>query len=158
MDKVLRKKGNQKKDLMAIVFIGLGSNLGDRELNLQKALDMITKCIGEILTESSIYKSEAVGFDGNPFYNQVIKVETILTPENLLHKTQEIERKMGRVQKTVVKNGNPIYSNRIIDIDILLYDDLQINTATLTIPHPKMFEREFVIKPLSEIEITMRLF
>jgi len=69
----------------------------------------------------------------------------------LLQKTQEIEEKLGRTQKTIIKNETPVYSNRIIDIDILLYDDLQINTETLAIPHPKMLERDFVMNPLKEI-------
>jgi 2-amino-4-hydroxy-6-hydroxymethyldihydropteridine diphosphokinase len=136
---------------MAIVFISLGSNLGIREQHLIHAKNAIQKDIGTIISESSIYENDAVGFDGNPFCNQVIKIETILSPKDLLQKTQEIEIKMGRTQKTTIKNDMPVYSNRIIDIDILLYDDLQINTETLTIPHPKMNEREFVMKPLEEV-------
>jgi len=129
----------------------LGSNLGNKAQNLKKSIFAIKQDIGRIIAESSIYENEAVGFKGNSFFNQVIKVETVLSPENLLQKTQVIEKKIGRKQKTVKKNGNPFYKNRIIDIDILLYDDLQINTETLTIPHPKMHEREFVMKPLFEI-------
>jgi len=136
---------------MAVVFIGLGSNIGDREHNLMKAKNFIHHEIGVIDLESTIYESEAAGFDGNPFCNQVIKVETILTPESLLKKTQEIERKMGREKKTIIKNGIPVYSNRIIDIDILLYDNLEVDTDRLTIPHPRMKERDFVMKPLLEI-------
>jgi 2-amino-4-hydroxy-6-hydroxymethyldihydropteridine diphosphokinase len=136
---------------MAIIFLGLGSNLGNREQYLHEAKNTIAQEVGVILAESSIYENEAVGFAGNAFCNQVIKVETTLSPENLLQKTQEIEQKMGRVQKTIIKNGTHIYSNRIIDIDILLYDDLTLNTETLTIPHPRMLEREFVMQPLKEV-------
>ena len=133
---------------MATVFLSLGSNLGNREQHLKDAKNAIRQDIGEILAESSIYENDAVGFAGYPFLNQVIKIETILSPEILLQKTQEIEKKLGRTKKTVIENQNPIYNNRIIDIDILLYDDLQIDAETLTIPHPRMFEREFVIKLL----------
>ena len=138
---------------MPIVFISLGSNLGDKALNLINAIFAIQQDIGEIAAQSSVYESESVGFYGNPFLNQVIKIETSLSPDSLLQKTQEIEKKLGRTKKTVTKNGNPVYKNRVIDIDILLYDDLQINTETLTVPHPRMFEREFVMKPLFEIVI-----
>lgn len=137
--------------IMPIVYLSLGTNLGNRELNLIEAKDAIKENIGKIISESSIHETEAVGFKGNPFYNQVIKIETTLLPENLLQKTLEIETKMGRPGKTVIKNGTPVYSNRIIDIDILLYDDLQIDTEILTIPHPRMYEREFVMKPLGEL-------
>jgi len=136
---------------MSTTYIALGSNLGNKVQHLSDAKKAIQQNIGEILAESSIYENEAVGFVGNSFSNQVIKVETALTPEALLQKTQEIEKQMGRTHKTVIKNNIPQYTNRIIDIDILLYDDLQIDTETLTIPHPKMHEREFVIKPLKEL-------
>jgi 2-amino-4-hydroxy-6-hydroxymethyldihydropteridine diphosphokinase len=136
---------------MSTVYISLGSNLEDRAKHLQGAREGIGRHIGAILAVSSIYESQAVGFEGNDFLNQVIKVETTLPPESLLQKTQEIERKLGRKTKTAFKKGAPIYTNRIIDIDILLYDDLQIDTETLTIPHPRMLEREFVMKPLQEL-------
>jgi len=143
MAKVLKK--------MPIVFLSLGSNLGNRAQHLQDAKDAILQNIGKIISESSIYESEAAGFNGNDFFNQVIKIETTLLPIDLLQKTQEIEKKMGRTQRTIIVAGKPVYTNRIIDIDILLYDDLQINTETLTIPHPRMLAREFVIKPLEEL-------
>ena len=125
--------------------------MGNRAQYLCEARNAIQEVVGVIIAESSIYENDAVGFEGNSFLNQVIKVETELAPESLLQKTQEIEKKMGRVQKTVIKNEMPIYSNRIIDIDILLYDDLQIDTEILTIPHPRMFERNFVMKLLKEM-------
>jgi len=136
---------------MSITYLALGSNLGNRAQHLNKAKKIVCQDVGKIISESSIHETEAVGFEGNPFYNQVIKVETALSPESLLQKTQEIEEKLGRTQKTIIKNETPVYSNRIIDIDILLYDDLQINTETLAIPHPKMLERDFVMNPLKEI-------
>ena len=136
---------------MSITYLSLGTNLGNKAQHLIEAKNVIQQNIGKILAESSIYETEAVGFVGNPFYNQVIKVETAFSPESLLLETQEIEEKMGRTQKTVIQNELPIYTNRIIDIDILRYDDLQIDTEKLKIPHPKMQEREFVMKPLSEV-------
>jgi 2-amino-4-hydroxy-6-hydroxymethyldihydropteridine diphosphokinase len=142
------------KMAMALVYLSLGSNLGDKEQHLRVAKKAIEQDVGKIMEESSIYENEAVGFVGNSFCNQVIKVETARSPETLLQKTQEIEKQLGRTQKTVIKNKIPQYTNRIIDIDILLYDDLQLNTETLTIPHPKMYEREFVMKPLEELRIT----
>jgi len=137
---------------MSSVYISLGSNLGNREQYLRLAKEAIGKKIGNIVVESSIYKSKAIDFEGNDFYNQVVKIETLLTPDFLLQKTQEIEKNLGRKKKTVIKKGKPVYSNRIIDIDILLYDDLQIDTEILKIPHPKMYEREFVRLPLAEIQ------
>ena len=137
---------------MPIVYLSLGTNLGNRAQHLIEAKSAIRQSIGKILAESSIHETEAVGFVGNPFYNQVIKVETVLSPEVLLLKTQEIEKKMGRTQKTVTQNEMPIYTNRTIDVDILLYDDFQIDTEKLTIPHPRMREREFVMKPLAEVQ------
>jgi 2-amino-4-hydroxy-6-hydroxymethyldihydropteridine diphosphokinase len=139
---------------MSTVYISLGSNLCSREQHLHDAKVAIRNSVGSILAESSIYDNEAVGFDGEPFLNQVVKVETLLSSENLLQKTQEIEKKLGRNQKTVMNNGKPVYSDRIIDIDILLYDNLQIDTETLTIPHPRMFKREFVMKLLEEVRNT----
>jgi len=136
---------------MAITYISLGSNLDAKVINLKNAIFAIQQEIGEVISQSSISESEAEGFEGNSFLNQVIKIETKLLPEQLLQKTKEIERKLGRIQKTEIKNGKPVYENRIVDIDILLYDDLQIDTETLTIPHPRMFEREFVMNPLREI-------
>jgi 2-amino-4-hydroxy-6-hydroxymethyldihydropteridine diphosphokinase len=136
-----------------LVYISLGSNLGDRAQHLNNAKNAIHQNIGKIISESSIYETEAVGFKGNAFYNQVIKIETALLPESLLQKTQEIEKKLGRKQKTIIKNGTPVYLNRIIDIDILLYGDLQINTNELTVPHPRMLERDFVMKPLNEVRL-----
>jgi len=136
---------------MHTVDIALGTNLGNKQQNLRRARNAINQTIGKIIAESSVYENEAVGFEGNAFLNQVIKVETALSPESLLQKTQEIEKNLGRTKKTIIENGAPVYENRIMDIDILLYDDLQIDTKSLTIPHPRMLGRDFVMKPLREI-------
>ena len=130
------------------VYLGLGTNLGDKETNLRMAVEEIGKRVGEITSLSAFHASEPWGFESeNSFLNAVCCVSTELTPIEVLHITQEIERELGRIKKSV----NGIYSDRMIDIDILLYDDLHIQTPELTIPHPLMRERDFVIIPLREI-------
>jgi len=130
-----------------LVYLSLGSNLGDRKQHLETALKKIEKKIGKIANISSIYETEPWGFQSpNRFMNMAIAVETALDPEALLAVTQEIERQAGRKEKTT-----HAYKDRTLDIDILLYDDLEYNSDTLTIPHPRMYEREFVMKPMREI-------
>ena len=130
------------------VYLGLGTNLGDKEANLKAALEEIRKRVGEITSQSAFYTSEPWGFKSdNSFLNAVCCVCTNFSPEETLYTTQAIERTLGRLKKSV----NGAYSDRIIDIDILLFDDLQINTPELTIPHPLMWERDFVKIPLKEI-------
>ena len=133
---------------MTKVYLGIGTNLGDKERNILKAYDLIEKKVGRIVRRSSIYRTEPWGFQSeNEFLNTVICVETELTPQQLLAQTQQIERQMGRKQKS--RGGE--YHDRVIDIDILLYGDETINEPNLVIPHPLMKEREFVMKPLGEI-------
>lgn len=133
---------------MHTVYLGLGTNLGDKENNLKTAVKEIDKRVGKVVSLSAFYVTEPWGFSSeNSFLNAACSVETSLSPFEVLSVTQEIERELGRLKKSV--GGN--YSDRPIDIDILLYDDLHIDTPTLTIPHPLMYEREFVQKPLSEI-------
>lgn len=130
------------------VYLSLGSNLGEREETLNKAIDMISETIGEVTAVSSFIESEAVGFvSANKFINCVICILTKLDPLSLLYSTQKIEHALGRTKKTI----DGVYADRTIDIDILLYGDLTINTPELKIPHPRMQEREFVMKPLNEI-------
>lgn len=132
---------------MSIVFLGLGSNLGNKQLNLNQAIQMIGMEIGEILNVSSFYESVSWGFDSeNVFLNGVVVISTELTPLVLLYETQRIEKKIGRKEKT--KKG---YADRIIDIDILFYDNLLINLPRLTIPHPHLHKRDFVLIPLAEV-------
>lgn len=134
--------------MMHTVYLGLGTNLGDKEANLKLAVEEIDKRVGKVTSLSAFYVTEPWGFSSeNSFLNAACAVETSLSPFEVLSMTQEIERDLGRVKKTV--NAN--YSDRPIDIDILLYDDIQVNTPELTIPHPLMHQREFVMKPLSEI-------
>ena len=133
---------------MALAFLGLGSNLGDGKANLDRAVDLIAQQIGEVKAVSSYMESEPWGFESqHRFTNAVCAVVTVLDPMDLLDKTQSIERKMGRTHKH--KSGES-YTDRIIDIDILTYDNIIINNERLTIPHPLIDQREFVYRPLNE--------
>lgn len=133
---------------MATVYLGLGTNLGDKEVNLRTAIYKLQERIGKQVSLSSFYETAPWGFESDhSFLNAAIELETSLSPIEILHITQEIEKELGRTKKSV--NGS--YSDRLIDIDILLYDTLVLQTPELTIPHPLMTERDFVMKPLIEI-------
>lgn len=133
---------------MSVAYLGVGTNLGDKEDNLRLALENIEEQIGKIISCSVPYASEAWGFESkNSFLNIVVSVETPLTPLNLLDATQKIEKLMGRKTKSV----NGVYSDRIIDIDILLYDNIEMNTDRLILPHPGLKDRLFFRIPLKEI-------
>ncbi|WP_077197512.1 2-amino-4-hydroxy-6-hydroxymethyldihydropteridine diphosphokinase [Prevotella ihumii] len=133
---------------MHIVYLGLGSNLGNRKAIMRDTITLIAKQIGEVVRQSSLIETEPWGFESpNKFLNACICVETELAPRQLLEATQRIEKDMGRAHKTKDKQ----YEDRIIDIDILLYDELKINEPDLIVPHPLMEEREFVMVPLKEI-------
>lgn len=130
------------------VYLGLGTNLGDKEANLKKAVEEIGKRVGEVTSLSAFHVSEPWGFTSdNAFLNAVCRVLTDFRPMEVLRLTQDIERSLGRLEKSV--DGQ--YSDRLIDIDILLYDDLRLSTPELTIPHPLMGQRDFVMIPLREI-------
>ena len=130
------------------IYLGLGSNLGNRKENLAYAIRLIGERVGKVLRVSSFIETEPWGFESeNTFVNAVILCETDLTPRQLLCATQKIEREMGRQKKST--DGG--YSDRCIDIDILLYDDLRVDEPDLQIPHPLMLKRDFVMIPLREI-------
>lgn len=130
------------------VYLGLGTNLGDKEGNIGEAVRRIGELIGTVECQSTLLVSEPWGFESeNTFVNAALRCSTELEPMDVLEKTQEIERAMGRTQKSV--DGQ--YHDRIIDIDILMYDDLHIDTKTLKLPHPLMNERDFVMIPLEEV-------
>ena len=135
-----------------IIYFGIGTNLGNREDNLREALSKLDARVGEQLACSSIYRSAPVGFESdNEFANIVALYHTTYSPEEVLHITQAIEREMGRVQKS--QHG--IYHDRVIDIDLLqaMGDGvIRRESKDLTLPHPKMRERDFVMIPLAEIE------
>lgn len=134
---------------MHTLYLSLGTNLGDKAQNLRDAIARIGEMIGIVECQSSFLATEPWGFHSdNTFLNAAVKVTTSLTPHEVLMLTQQIERDMGRTQKSA--GGE--YHDRIIDIDILLYDDVHISTPELTIPHPLMHQRDFVMIPLNEIK------
>ncbi len=126
-------------------FLCLGTNLGSRKRNLERAVELLTKAGIHIISASSVYKTEPVGILTGPwFYNQVLEVKTDFAPEELLLCVKSIEKQMGRVR-------TERFSSRPIDIDILLAENKTVNTPILKIPHPRMTERNFVLIPLAEI-------
>ena len=132
---------------MPTAYLALGTNLGDKDRNLQLALEKMTEAIGTISAISSVHVSDPWGYQSeNRFLNQVVKVETERSPLELLKAVQAIETQMGRTRKRSVR-----YQDRIIDIDIILYDDVVYQSEELTIPHPLYRQRPFVWEPLEEI-------
>lgn len=136
-----------------LIYFGIGTNLGDREENLRKAIELLHERVGECVACSSIYRSDPQGFvSENEFANIVAVYDTPYSPEEVLLITQQIEREMGRTEKSV----NGVYHDRIIDIDLLqaILNSKAIiqNSSTLTLPHPRMQERDFVMIPLREVE------
>ncbi|MBO5594079.1 MAG: 2-amino-4-hydroxy-6-hydroxymethyldihydropteridine diphosphokinase [Prevotella sp.] len=130
------------------VYLGLGSNIGDRQQCIADAIRLISERVGAVLRQSSMIETEPWGFKSkHKFLNGVILCETDKSPREVLTLTQQIERDLGRTRKT----RSSRYHDRPIDIDILLYDDLTIDEPDLRIPHPLMHERDFVMIPLNEI-------
>jgi len=130
---------------MSTVYIGIGSNLGDRHKNCLRAIELLKQQGLSVTRQSLLYETEPWGLTEQPeFVNMAVEAETELAPEPLLALLKKIEKNMGR--RETVRWGP-----RIIDLDILLYDDIIMNTDALSIPHPLMHEREFVLRPLSEI-------
>jgi 2-amino-4-hydroxy-6-hydroxymethyldihydropteridine diphosphokinase len=128
------------------VYLGIGTNLGDREKNLTEALKLIKEHIGRIRQVSSVYETEPWGFESeNDFLNMAAEVETKLKPSGLLGRILMIEANMGRLR------DEKKYSSRLIDIDILLFADKILEAKSLEIPHPRLHERKFVLVPLNEI-------
>ncbi|MDY0781608.1 2-amino-4-hydroxy-6-hydroxymethyldihydropteridine diphosphokinase [Tenacibaculum sp. IB213877] len=132
--------------IQRITYLSLGSNQGEKLQNLQKAIDLIAEKVGAVQKVASIYKTASWGYDGEDFYNTCIKVSTYLPPETLMFRLLKIEEELGRERKN--KKG---YTDRVIDIDILLFDDEIIFSKTLIVPHPRMLERKFALVPLVEI-------
>ncbi|MBV6427527.1 MAG: Bifunctional folate synthesis protein [Haliscomenobacter sp.] len=128
-----------------LVYLGLGTNLGDRLANLERAKTLVQERIGTILLQSSVYQTEPWGLKDQPeFYNQVLLLETRLSPETILDLILQIEKEMGRIR-------HQKWDRRLIDIDILFYDQEVLLLDRLTIPHPLMEKRNFVLAPLAEI-------
>ena len=130
------------------IYLGLGTNLGDRQENLTRAIEALSLALGTCKAQSSFLETEPWGFESeNGFLNCVVAFDTELTPTELLDTTERIERELGRTVKSTCGN----YHDRLIDIDILLYGNTVIESERLTIPHPLMHLRDFVLAPLAEI-------
>ncbi len=128
-----------------MVYLLLGANLGDRAQTLQQSIDLIAERIGKVVQQSRLYETAPWGVTDQPAYlNQVLVVETVLTPSDVLVQTQVIEQELGRVRLEK-------WGARVIDIDILYYDQLILQTETLTVPHPFLHQRRFTLVPLAEI-------
>ena len=126
--------------------MSLGSNVGDRTDNLKNAINSIENIVGKVNKISKFYENPAIGFDGNSFVNVCIELVTHLSPNELLNSLLNIENEYGRKR---LKSGE--YSSRIIDIDIIFYEDLIINQNGLVIPHPRMQSRDFVLTPMCDL-------
>jgi len=126
--------------------IALGSNKGNKFENLQQAIDYIYERVGTVSAISKIYKTEALGFEGDDFFNACIAVQTQLAPLELLETLLDIEVILGRE-----RTDNVGYTSRTIDLDIIFYDDSILDTETLVIPHPEAHKRNFVLHPLRDI-------
>ena len=135
------------------VYLSLGSNLGQREENLRKAIRMIHERVGEVVRQSSFIETEPWGFESDhPFMNAAVLSLTEKSPREVLRLTQQIERDLGKSKEHATQRGESSkFHDRPIDIDILLYDDLTVDEPDLQIPHPLMYERDFVMIPLKEI-------
>ena len=133
---------------MVSLYIGLGSNLGDRQGNIVRAIEKIRGQIGDIGSLSAFYETLPWGFDSpHPFLNAACMVRTSLSPEDALRETQAIERELGRT----IKSEDGVYADRLIDIDLLLYGNQVVSVPGLVLPHPLMHLRRFVLEPLAEI-------
>jgi 2-amino-4-hydroxy-6-hydroxymethyldihydropteridine diphosphokinase len=129
------------------VYLSIGSNLGDKIFNCQKGIEAVVSLEGiRLVGQSPFYRTEPVGFeDQDWFINGVFFIETRLGPEELLQQLKNIQEKAGRA-KSIIRNGP-----RILDLDILLFDDRVVNSGNLVIPHPRMHERRFVLQPFCDI-------
>ena len=135
---------------MTTVYLSLGSNLGDRERHLQRAVECLDSAGLQVLRISSVFETDPVDkLDQPRFLNAVVEARTTLLPRQLLARTSKLERRLGR--KRLVNKGP-----RTIDIDILLYGGAIVNTHDLTLPHPRMAERRFVLEPLAELAPGLR--
>ena len=142
-----------------LIYFGIGSNLGNRETNLLRAIELLHERVGECVACSSVYRSAPQGFvSENEFANMVAVCQSDYSPEEVLVITQQIEREMGRTEKSV----DGVYHDRVIDIDLLqayignqesgVEHQIEYTSETLTLPHPRMQERDFVMIPLREVE------
>lgn len=131
---------------LANIYLSLGSNMGNRFENLQKAVDLLFEKVGGVVKISSVYESAAMGFQGDPFLNCAVWMQTDLPPQEIMAAALDIENIMGRV-----RGPNEIYTSRPIDIDMIFVDELVLKTEALILPHPEMQKRKFVLHPLAEL-------
>lgn len=134
-------------------YLSLGSNLGDKAENINSAVELLSERAGKVLKVSSNYETEPDGFvSENSFVNIALSLDTPLEALALLDVCEQIEKELGRTRKSVNLN----YSDRVIDIDILYFNNMQLATDRLTLPHPRMHKRTFVLAPLAEIAPKLR--
>lgn len=134
------------KSILHTTYLCLGTNLGNKKINLNLTIKHIVKCCGTLTGKSSVYVSSAWGYESeNEFYNQCLKIETHFTPDELIDRLLSIEEDMGRVRESQT------YKDRMMDIDVLFYDDLIIQSEKLIVPHPRIEERQFVLAPMNEL-------
>jgi len=134
---------------MAKLYLLLGGNLGDKETIFSEAKRLLKEKVGEITAQSDIYETEPWGFESEDmFWNQALEISTSLSPLEVLCETQQSEAELGRIRKS------DRYDSRMIDIDILFFDNQIIKLENLTVPHPRILERKFVLMPLAEIAPT----
>lgn len=136
------------------VYLALGTNMGDRDANLKCALELLDAAFGvPHAALSSFYANPAQGFEGEDFLNAVVRYDLSLEPLRILDICKDVERQMGRVGGGIRydSQGRRIYRSRVIDVDVLLIGDMRVDTPVLTVPHPRMEERDFVMIPLREI-------
>ena len=138
-----------------MLYLALGANTGERKENLRRAIEMIDERVGRIEKQSALYETAPVGFESEHlFLNAAVSCRTDLTPEKILDVTQEIERELGRLHKSV--NGQ--YADRTIDIDLLWMEGVAMDEPRLTLPHPRIAERDFVLRPLCDIAPELVLY
>jgi 2-amino-4-hydroxy-6-hydroxymethyldihydropteridine diphosphokinase len=138
---------------MPLVYIGLGSNLGEREATIRRAIELL-QAEGDIEVKavSSLRETDPVGYEDQPqFLNGAAALTTELPPRALLERLHEVERQLGR------ERTGPRFGPRTIDLDLLLYDDQQVEESGLEIPHPRLAERKFVLEPLAELDATLEV-
>jgi 2-amino-4-hydroxy-6-hydroxymethyldihydropteridine diphosphokinase len=135
---------------MAITFLSIGSNSGDRSAYLQQSVKLIEQKIGRIIRRSDVYETQSWGYEGQNFLNMVVEVETTFAPQKIIEIIQSIEIEMGRVRLS----GQ--YSDRTIDLDILFYEKEIISDENLIIPHPRLHERMFALEPMMDIDPDFR--
>lgn len=132
--------------------LSLGSNKGDRALLMSQVLLMIESECGTIIRKSPIMETKSWGYDSHDYLNQVIEIQTKLEPIDLLNVTKKMEIQLGRIPESKTPFGTQDYQDRTMDIDILYYDEVQMNTKELTLPHPRIQERQFILDLLNKLQ------